>query len=207
MPALRGSLTYARFFVEGALPDDFHDRWLKAIRLRAMRPLGPDDEEKARSGWCRVGEPFELELDAESVFWDEHLNLGFRTDRWAIPGALLRARLREAEAAHLARTGRERMGRAEKGELKEMVLRKLRKELVPAVRCVDMSWSLHDGIVRFFSHATKPGAEMQELFKKTFGLSLVAEAPWTLAVRTGISRTQDAAWVGAEPIDLERGAS
>ena len=39
MPALKGSLTYARFFVEGDLPDDFRDRFTKSIRRRAMKPL------------------------------------------------------------------------------------------------------------------------------------------------------------------------
>ena len=48
---------------------------------------------------------------------------------------------------------------------------------------------------------------MQELFKKTFDLSLVPEAPWTLAVRSGISATQDTAWVGATPTELVPGAS
>lgn len=207
MPVLRGTLTYARFFVEGKLPDDLHDRYLRAIRLRAQRPLTAEDDVASRSGWCRVGEPFELELDFESVFYNEYLNLGMRTDRWAIPGSLLRAKLREAEAAHLAKTGRERLGRGAKAELKALVLKRLRKELTPAVRSVDLSWSLSDGIVRFFTHAPKPAAEMQELFKKTFDLSLVPEAPWTLAVRSGISATQDTAWVGATPTELVPGAS
>ena len=35
MPALKGSLTYARFFVEGEPPKDFRERFMRAIRLLA----------------------------------------------------------------------------------------------------------------------------------------------------------------------------
>src|SRR4051812_40086582 len=103
MPALKGSLTYARFFVEGELPDDFRDRFPKAIRSKAMKPLDPDDDTPERSGWSRIGDPFEVDLGYGDVFFNEYLNLGFRTDRWAIPGPMLRAKLREAETAYLAK--------------------------------------------------------------------------------------------------------
>lgn len=202
MPALKGSLTYARFFVDGELPESFHDRFVKAIRLRAMRPLEPDDEDLERSGWCRIGEPFELDLGYEDVFYNNFVNLGFRTDRWVIPGPMLRSKMREAETAYLAKKGRERMSKREKTELKELVSRKLRKQLVPALRVVDFSWSIEEGIVRFFSHAAKPAALMMDVFHRTFGLKLVPEAPYTLAARMGLTKAQEKAWEDLEATPL-----
>lgn len=202
MPALKGSLTYARFFVEGELPDDFRQRFMRAIRVRAMQPLQPEEDAAERSGWCAIGEPFELELGYDKVFYNSYLNLGLRTDRWAIPGPLLRARCREAEAAYLEKKGRERLSKREKNELKELVTRKLRKQFVPATRAVDMSWSLNDGIVRFFSRSARPAAALAELFQKTFGLKLVPEAPYTLAARIGLSKAQEKTWDALEPITL-----
>lgn len=197
VPALRGTLTYARFFVEGELPDGFRERFMKAIRLRAMKPLEADDEDLERSGWCRVGDPNAIELSYDDVFFNEFINLGFRTDRWAIPGPLLKTRMREAERAYLEKQGRERLTRKEKTELKELISRKLRRHLSPAMRMVDVSWSLNDGVVRFFSHAARPSANMIELFHKTFGttgLRLIPEAPYTLAERLGLTKAESAAW-------------
>ena len=60
MPALRGSLTYSRFFIDtsegataqkAAVPDDFREKYMRAIRLRAMKPLEAEDEDLERSGW------------------------------------------------------------------------------------------------------------------------------------------------------------
>ena len=204
MPALRGSLTYARFFVDGDVPEDFREKYMRAIRLRAMKPLQPDDEELERSGWCKVGEPFEIELRYEDVFYNEYVNLGLRTDKWRLPASMLKQRVREAEAAYLEKKGRERLGRAEKTELKEMVARKLRKQTSPATRMIDVSWSMNEGVVRFFSHAEKAGAQMMEIFTKTFGLRLVPEAPYTLAARLGLSKAQESTWEELEMILLEK---
>jgi DNA recombination-dependent growth factor C len=204
VPALRGSLTYARFFVDGDVPEDFREKYMRAIRLRAMKPLEADDEDLERSGWCKVGEPFEIELRYEDVFYNEYVNLGLRTDKWRLPTSMLKQRVREAEAAYLEKKGRERLGRAEKTELKEMVARKMRKQTSPATRMIDVSWSMNEGVVRFFSHAEKAGAQMMEIFTKTFGLRLVPEAPYTLAARLGLSKAQESAWEELELTVLEK---
>jgi len=199
VPALKGSLTYCRLFVEGELPEDFRDRFVRSIRVRAMKPLDPEEEATERSGWCVMGEPFAIPDDYETIFYNAFLNVGLRTDRWAIPGALLRAKVREAEAAFLQKKGRERLSRKEKTELKELTARKLRRQLAPVTKVIDMSWALDERIVRFFSHAPKPLAALTELFHRTFGLTLVPEAPYTLAARAGLSKAQDEAWPLLEP--------
>jgi hypothetical protein len=200
--ALKGSLSYSRFFVNGELPSDFRTRYGKAIRLRAMKPLLPDEEATERSGWCVMGEPFETELEHGDIFWNEFVNLGFRTDKWAIPGSLLRSKMKEAEAAALGRKGRERLSRTEKNELKEMVVKKLRRQLPPVTRSFDLSWSLDEGLVRFFSHADKAISGMRELFERTFGVELVQEAPYTLASRLGLSRADEGTWQALEESNL-----
>ncbi|MBX3209242.1 MAG: hypothetical protein KF764_29690 [Labilithrix sp.] len=188
--------------MEGELPDDFRERFMKAVRLRAMRPLEPDEEELERSGWAKVGEPFVVDLSYDDVFFNEYVVLGFRTDRWAIPGPVLRTRVKEAEAAYLEKKGRERLSKKEKTELKLMVSKKLRRQMSPATRSVDVAWAIGEGVVRFFSHAQKPGAAMTELFKKTFGLTLIPESPYTTAARIGLDKAQEQAWNDLEMISL-----
>lgn len=195
-------MTYARFFVEGELPDDAASRIMRALRLRAMTPLAPDDEDLERTGFCRVGDPYELELSREDVFYNEFLNVGVRTDRWVYPGSAVRARMREGEQLYKQRTGKARLGKRERGELKELVLRKMRKQMSPAVSSVDLSWNLDEGVVRFFSHGPKAAARMTELFHRAFGsmgLSLVPESPYALADRLGLSKKARAAWDDLDP--------
>jgi hypothetical protein len=144
----------------------------------------------------------ELDLGHEDVFYNDYVNLGLRTDRWVIPGPMLRAKLREAEAAYLQKKGRERVSRRERAELKELVAKKLRRQIEPRVRAFDVSWSMGDGLVRLFSASPKVGALLDELFTKTFGLKLVPEAPYTLAARLGLSKAQERAWEAMEPLSF-----
>ena len=206
MPALKGSLTYLRYYVDGAT-DATPDKLLKTIRLRAMKPLEPDEDLVERAGWTRVGAPLDLDLGSEDVFYNEFVNLGFRLDRWVIPGPMLRTKLREAEAAYLQKKGRERLSRREKTELKDLIAKKLRRQVEPRMRSVDVSWSMNDGLVRFFSSSAKLGAYMEELFAKTFSLKLIPEAPYTLAARLGLSPAREKAWIDLEPTSfVEEGA-
>ncbi|MFT3922205.1 MAG: hypothetical protein QM778_06700 [Myxococcales bacterium] len=202
MSALKGSLTYARFFVEGEPPKDFRERYMKAIRLRVMKPLVADEDALERSGWCAMGDPFELELRHDNCFYNNFINLGLRTDRWAIPNTLLKTKTREAEQAFLEKKGREKLSKRERTELKEVVARKLRKQFVPAMRVTDFSWSLEEGVVRFFSQSAKPGLAMGDLFQKTFGLKLIPDAPYTLADRLGLSKGEEKAWDSLEETQL-----
>lgn len=209
MSALSGSLSYARFFaaVPGSsgrgLPRGFLDHSHEKILHHAMRPLSADEPDAERSGWCVLGDPLDLTLPRERVYLDGYLNLGFRTDRWAIPGPLLRTKVREAEAAYREKAGRERLGRRERAEIKEVVTRELRKKLVPSTRVVDLSWALEEGVVRFFSHTEKTTTAMLELFQKTFGIELVPESPYTLAERLGLGEEEAQAWAELEPTSLQ----
>ncbi len=205
MSALKGSLSYTRFYVEGELPDDYTETYFDAIQHLAMVPLTPDEDAHERSGWSRMGEPFELELSVESVFVDRYINLGLRTDRWVIPAPMLRAKLREAESTYLRKKDRERMSRKERTELKEVVARKLRRQLTPTTRAFDLSWSLDEKVVRFFSQAQSPAVTMEEMFVRTFGLKLVRETPYTLAARLGLSDAQESAWESIDVTSLAKG--
>ncbi len=198
MPALSGPLTYVRLFVEGELGGDFRERVLTSLREHAMKPLTADDDLAERSGWCALGAPEELELREERVFCQGFVNLGFRADRWVIPAA----RLRAAEAAHLAEHGRAALGKRERQRLRRDLLRELRRQSTPSVQVIDLSWSLDERVVRFFSQSQRSIAGACELFNKTFDLKLVPEAPFTLAARLGLSAEEEALWDALEPTRL-----
>jgi recombination associated protein RdgC len=182
----RGSLSYVRFFVDEVAPSKAE--MLDAINLRAFRPLKASDEDEDRVGWCSVHHPIDLDLTHEKVFEDGHVNLGLRIDRYKIPGAIMKAHMREAETAMLAELGKERLSRAQREDLRAMVSKKLRERTMPVMRTFDLSWDLERGVVRFFGMTSKSHDVLAELFEKTFSLSLTREGVYTLADRIGSIR-------------------
>ncbi|MFO0615096.1 MAG: recombination-associated protein RdgC [Polyangiaceae bacterium] len=183
MGALRGSLTFTRFFVLGDTPDDAAAAFMKPIRANAFEPLTPDEDALEHHGWASVEDPFDLELDHEKVFFNEYLTLSVRIDRWVVPGPLLKAHLREAEEKLLERKSLERLGRKAKADLKDAVIKKLRKQLVPATKSVDLVWNLRTNVALLFSHSKKVHELASELFEKTFKRRLWVESPGTAAER------------------------
>jgi recombination associated protein RdgC len=181
---LKGSVSYTKFFVQGEVPDDFRDRFLEAIRLRAFTPLVPEEEDEERVGWCPFDAPYAPEsgFDYNSVFYNQYLNLAFRADRWRFPGPVFRALFDKMAKAYLEKQGRAKLAKREKEELKVMVGRKLRKQFSPAVQVVELSWDLNAGVCRFGHQSLKVHEHLHELFEKTFALKLLASSPFADAL-------------------------
>jgi recombination associated protein RdgC len=181
---LKGSLSYTKFFVQGEVPDNFRDRFLEAIQLRAFTPLTPEEEAEERVGWCPFDEPYAPEsgFDYNNVFFNQYLNLAFRHDRWRFPGPVFRALFDKMAKAHLEKQGRKKLAKREKEELKVLVGRKLRKQFSPAVQVVELSWDMNTGVCRFGHQSPKVHEHLHELFEKTFGLKILAGSPFADAM-------------------------
>lgn len=202
--ALRGSLTYSRFFVIGDLPADLPGESIKRIRASAAQPLDPDEDVAERHGWCSIEDPMTTDLGHEGVFFNEYVCLGLRIDRWVVPKPMLNAHLRDAEAALLEKKGLAQLGRKAKADLKLFVLKRLRRQLMPTTKSVDFVWNVQSGVARFFSQSARIHLLVQELFEKTFRLKLVPESPGTLAERSGLDARASKFWDVVEPITLAR---
>lgn len=187
MGALKGSISYTKFHIRGEVPEDFRERFMERIKLRTFRPLVAADEAEQGVGWCSIEDPLDLQLDHGKVFYNDYLNLGMRIDRWQIPGLLFKARFAEAEREVLAKKGREKLGKRERDELKVTVSRKLRAQVFPAMKVIDLSWNLQTGVVRFWNQSTRVHESLHELFEDTFSLDLVPESPFTAAARLDLS--------------------
>jgi hypothetical protein len=206
---LKGSVTYSKLYVRGALPADVHARFLERIRARGFKPLVPEDEDDAAVGWVPIERPYDdpqeglglgregesagsarLGFDASGVFFGSYLNLGMRLDRWKFPAALIKARMAAAERELKLKTGKERISKLEKAELKEMVLKKLRRDGVPVSSFADFSWSLETGELRFFSKSKAHLEYFYELFEKTFQLRLLPSGCYVGAVAVGALPSQ-----------------
>lgn len=199
MGALKGTITYTKLYVRGELPDGFRDSFVERIRLRAFQPLTVEDDAEQRAGWCSIEDPLDTELDHNKLYFNSYLNLGLRTDRWVIPGPLLKAHLAEAEREHLAKRGRDRLSKREKEEIRVTVSRRLRRQVLPVMGVVDLSWNLITGVVRFWSQSPKALESMMELFEDTFGLPLLPESPAASAISLGLTAAQQQALEALTP--------
>lgn len=206
MGAIRGSLTFTRFFVIGDVPEDLAGATLPRIRAEAFKPLVAEEDISSRHGWASVEDPYDTDLDHNKVFYNEYVVLAMRIDSWSVPGPLLKAHLADAEEALLKKRGLEKLGRKAKADLKIAVMKQLRKSLIPTTKSIDLVWDQRTGLVRFFSHSPKMHELVQELFEKTFRLQLLVESPGTAVHKLGLHPEHDARFDALEPTTLATNA-
>ena len=201
MGVLKGSISYAKFYVQGPLPDDFRDSFLQSVSLRAFRPLTVDEDDETRVGWVPVARPFEPDasLDHDAVFFDSYLNLALRIDQWRFPAPVFKSAFSEAEKKYLEKRGREKLSRREKEELRVMVSKKLRRQFSPVMKAIDLSWNLETGVLRFWNQSTKAHEQLFEIFEKTFPVKLVPASPYTSALEAGLPEPRLEAMMLIEP--------
>lgn len=205
MGVSRGALTFTRLFVQGKPPKDLRKRYLDAVRLRKFTPLAPEDEASEAVGWCVIERPFDLDFQADRIFYDRFVQLGFRVDKWRIPSVLLRSQVADEEQRMLSRAGREKLTRAEREDIKLRVIGRLRKKILPTSRAFDVLWDLDAGTVLLFTHAVRTTEEFVALFQKTFGLEVHVDSPYAAAGRAGLSAAQQKAFEKVEPLSFSSG--
>lgn len=210
MGVLKGAITYAKFQVKGELPDELHQKFMARIRTRTFKLLTPEDEDDVAVGWVPIERPYDDEISfrTDGVFFGSYLNLAMRLDRWKFPATLVKARMAAAERQWKQKTGKERMSKAEKTELKDLVERKLRRDGVPVTKTVDFTWNMNTGELRFFGRSKVILEHFLELFEKTFAVKLTPSAPYTIAMSLGLPKGLEAALASVQPSVLHaRGAA
>lgn len=205
MSARRGTLTFTRLFARGAPPRDFRNKYVQAVRHRTFQPLEIEAEAVEASGWCVMERPFDLEIDTEKLYHDRYLLLGFRVDRWRIPTATFKAHYAEEEQRLLAKTGREKLTRSQRQELKQRVTVRLRRKVLPSSRAFDVCWDTDSGTVLFFSHSQRTLTDFCALFEKTFGLALDEDSPYVASKRANLPAALERALKAVEPLSISSG--
>lgn len=181
MGVFRGSISYSKFYVRGELPKKYQAPFMKAIRLRTFVPLDPDQEEEEHQGWCAPGNALDLDLSQGKVMFDAFITLALRVDKWRIPRSLFRAHFEEAANQHKERTGREKLSKREKDEIKFRVTKRLRKKVLPSMRHFDLCWDLDRGVVLFWNRSPRLAEDLMALFEQTFALRLEQASPFVEA--------------------------
>ncbi len=190
MGAIKGSLSYKIFHVQGEIEDGWKQKYVERIQKNAFTPLTPDDEDEISEGWVPIDRPLQSEFDIYTVLFDHFINLGFRQDRYSISSALLKAHVAEAEREFMAQNDKDELSKFERDDIKAIVKHELKEQHLPKMRVLDMSWDLQSGRIRFWSQANKMCETFQGYFEDTFGLKVLPANPYINAVESGLNEEQ-----------------
>lgn len=173
----KGTVSFSRYRLIGALPDHFPEFFNERIRKNAFQNVWRTAEEKA-AGWTGLEDPLDTDFPYASYALGQYLLFSLRVDRKSVAPSLLRLRVTEAERGKLAETGQKKLYREQREAIREAVRLELLGRSLPVPSFFEVCWSVPDHTLTFCSLSDKVFEELQELFRDSFQLALCPYLPW-----------------------------
>lgn len=184
MGVLSGSASFMRFSVEGDLPDQFWDFVAERVAAHSFQDID-DSLEEYSIGWVSVANMFDADFSYASYAAGDYVVLSLRIDERKVSAAVLKKCVLKEEE----RVKRERqipkLSRTARMEIKERVRTELTRKSVPVPAVYDLVWNLSNGTLLFYTTNKKALVLLEEFFKETFGLSIILQVPWSIALHVG----------------------
>jgi recombination associated protein RdgC len=183
MSLAKGTMTLRRFVAEGGTADVSARTLVELLAKHAFRGSLEDPRKEERSGWVTLQSLLATTFDIEETYVAPYLLFALRTDRKAIPPALLRALVDQDVAQFLKDTGLERLPPGMKTEIKERIEEKYLPRILPTVAVVEVCWNLGTDVVMVMASSDKAIGRVAKQFSATFSRALREVTPPRLALR------------------------
>jgi DNA recombination-dependent growth factor C len=182
MALLTGSASFTRFTVAGELPGSFWDFVAERVAAHSFKDID-DTMDEYSIGWVSVADMFDAGFAYSSYAAGDYVALTMRIDERKVTPAVLKKFIMKEEERLKRERQIPRLSRSVRLEIKDRVRAELVRRAPAVPSTYDLAWNLADNTLLFFSTSRKAMALLEDLFKETFGLSLVLQIPWTLGQR------------------------
>ncbi len=182
MGLLTGSASFIRFSVEGEIPEHFWDFIADSVAAHSFQDID-DTMDEYSIGWVSVANMFDSDFAFSSYAAGDYVVLTMRVDERKISPAVLKKFSMKEEERIKREKQIPRLSRAARLEIKERIRAELVRKSAPIPATYDLCWSLSDSTLFFFSTSKKAMALLEDLFKETFGMSLILQIPWLIGAR------------------------
>ncbi|MDX9746349.1 MAG: recombination-associated protein RdgC [Syntrophales bacterium] len=177
MGILKGPLTFTRYEIAENLPDRFLDFARERLVRHAFSGLETSERTKI-VGWTGLEDILDTRFDDSRHVKGDFLLFSLRVDRKTVPASLLKVEAMTAERRYLAETGRDRLYREQKQDIRDRLHLSILQQSLPIPSFYDVCWSLSGQWLVFTSLAELANLDFLEIFKETFGFIPVPYLPW-----------------------------
>ncbi|MEW5742505.1 MAG: recombination-associated protein RdgC [Myxococcota bacterium] len=176
MPIRRGSVNFARFLVQGAVPKDVK-RWLQsALRKEAFEPIDVKSEDERTAGFVELEAPERTDFEAGALFHGMHALFAWRVDKLKVSSSQVRTQLSQWAQAFEGKNGRP-PGRREKSEQKDAIRRALRGKLEPSTKVHEISVDLTAKELFVWATSRPVVEEVQAVLEDALDVKLLPRVP------------------------------
>ena len=177
MGFLKGTAGFVRFSVDGDLPENIWDFIAERITAFSFRDIDESYEEDSL-GWVSVTNMFDTEFEYASYAAGNYVTLSMRLDERKVSGAIVKKFVAKEEERIKKEKELPKIPRAMRVEIKERIENELMRKALPVPSVFDLCWNLEDSTLLFFSTNQKAQGLLEDLFKETFGLTIMQQIPY-----------------------------
>ncbi len=177
MSLAKGALTLRRYVCEGGPPPDSAAGLVDILCKDAFRGRLDSPRKTETSGWVTLDNLLDTDFAVERDYRAPYLVFSLRTDKKAIPPALMRALVDRRAHEMMAETGLERLPPGARDEIREEIEETYLPRILPTVSVVEVCWNLPDGVVWVLSGAQKGADRVRKQFSASFSRALVPADP------------------------------
>lgn len=184
MGILKGSLTFTRYEIGENLPERFLDFVQERLTRHAFSGLETSERQKIM-GWTSLEDILDTSFSYARHVKGDFLLFSLRVDRKTVPPSLLKVEALTAERKYLAETGKDRLYREQKQDMRDRLQLAILQKSLPVPAFYDICWSLSGKWLIFTALAENATLDFLEMFKESFGFTPSPLVPWGSVVNTG----------------------
>jgi recombination associated protein RdgC len=180
MSILSGTVSITRYKVHGKITAPIIDNIADGLKSNTILEIDNQISDKA-IGWTTFDKPFQPDFEGSSFVYGNYFVFALRIDKKNIAAKVLKKHYTIEAAKRLADSGRDFLSTNEKNLVKEHVISKLIVRIPATPNIYDLVWNYEDSVVWFFTNLKAANEELENLFSKSFNLSLIRLFPYTAA--------------------------
>jgi len=190
MGMLSRTATFVRYSVEGELPENFWEFAAEKIAQFSFRDID-DTFEEYSIGWVAVDNMFDSSFAHASYAAGDQIVLALRIDERKVSNTLLKKFSLKEEERVKKEHNAPRLSRGHRQQIREDVRLQLIKKALPLPSIYELSWSLTDNTLLFFSTSAKAQSVLEDFFKECFGLTIMLQVPYLVGANLLDSAEQE----------------
>jgi hypothetical protein len=180
MGLLSTTTSLTRYRVEGQLNEPIMESVYQGLKQHSIADIDENPSDQA-VGWAAFQTPYQNGFDDADVMFGTDFVFALRIDKKSIPAKMIQKHIALESEKRLKDLGREFLSANEKQAIKDMVLNKLHLKMPSTPSVYDVVWQYEKKNLWFFSNLKGANEELETLFIKSFGLSLIRSIPYTMA--------------------------
>jgi recombination associated protein RdgC len=190
MGILSASVSVTRYRVQGKIKAPVTENIANGLNDNTIAEIDNQISDKS-VGWTSFDKPFQPNFEGSSFVYGSYFVFSMRIDKKNITPKVLKKHYTLEAAKRMAESGRDYLSKAEKKLVKDHVISGLCLRIPATPNVYDLVWNHEDTSLWFFSNLKAANEELETLFSKSFGLSLIRMFPYTAAeLSSGLSDAQ-----------------